>query len=335
MLEDSISVEGKAATINENTFSFNTLFTIMDAMTERDGYDTNEYFSGRGDESKAYNYSKVVLNNASGTRQCIVSCFYAKMSVFRNSTIRLITSCSSFELSRLTSDKPVAVFITYPDESKVYYQVISTFVQNAYTYLINYANEQPSGKLKVPFYFMLDEFGNFPKIPDFDSVISACGGRNIWFNLVLQSYAQLNNVYGKDIAEVIRDNLNIHMFLGSNNPSTLKEFSEECGYTTRISPLSALNGSKGEIEQYNLETIPLVPRSMLAKLKPGECIVTEANSGYVMFSKMERYYLCKEFSNFQLSSVKDYTCSINPLDKKYTYSFIKGTKKKGKYSFDF
>ncbi len=335
MLEDSISVEGKAATINENTFSFNTLFTIMDAMTERDGYDTNEYFSGRGDESKAYNYSKVVLNNASGTRQCIVSCFYAKMSVFRNSTIRLITSCSSFELSRLTSDKPVAVFITYPDESKVYYQVISTFVQNAYTYLINYANEQPSGKLKVPFYFMLDEFGNFPKIPDFDSVISACGGRNIWFNLVLQSYAQLNNVYGRDIAEVIRDNLNIHMFLGSNNPATLKEFSEECGYTTRISPLSALNGSKGEIEQYNIETISLVPRSMLAKLKPGECIVTEANCGYVMFSRMERYYLCKEFSNFQLSSVKDYTCSINPLDKKYTYSFAKGAKKKGKYSFDF
>lgn len=335
MLEDSISVEGKDATINENTFSFNTLFTIMDSLTEREGYDNNDYFSDRGDASKAYNYAKVILNNASSTRQCIVSSFYAKLSPFRNSTIRLITSCSSFDLSRLTSDKPVAIFITYPDESKVYYQVISTFVQSAYNYLINYANEQPSGKLNVPFYFMLDEFGNFPKIPDFDTVISACGGRNIWFNLVLQSYAQLNNVYGRDIAEVIRDNLNIHMFLGSNNPATLKEFSEECGYTTRISPLSALNGTKGEIEQYNIETIPLVPKSMLAKLKAGECIVTEANSGYVMFSRMERYYLCKEFSNFQLSSDKDYVCEINPLNKKYAYSFSKDAKKKKKFSFDF
>ena len=90
-------------------------------------------------------------------------------------------------MSRLVSGRPTVVFISYPDETKVYYQVISTFVQSAYTYLINYANDMPSGKLDVPFYFILDEFGNFPKIVDFDTVISACGGRNIWFDIVLQS----------------------------------------------------------------------------------------------------------------------------------------------------
>lgn len=334
MLEDSNEVDGKAS-IDENTFSFNTMFTIMDSLTERGRYDDDDYFSGRDDDSRAKNYAKVLLDNASNTRQCIVSCFYAKMSAFRNSTIRLVTSCSSFDMNRLVSGNPVAIFISYPDETKVYYKVISTLVQNMYNFLINYANSQPSGKLDVPFYFILDEFGNFPRIPDFDTVISACGGRNIWFNIVLQSYAQLNNVYGRDIAEVIRDNLNIHMFMGSNNPATLKEFSEECGMTTRISPTSALNGSKGEIEQYHIETIPLVPRSMLARLQPGECIVTEANSGYVLFSKMERFYKCKEFANLVLSYEKDYVSKINPLDKKYTYKPKKGSKKKRKFDFDF
>ncbi|MGN0812253.1 MAG: type IV secretory system conjugative DNA transfer family protein [Candidatus Coproplasma sp.] len=334
MLEDSSPKEGRTA-ICEDTFSFNTMFTITDFLTEDEHYDNNEYFSSRGNGSRAYNYARGTIENASGTRQCIISCFNAKLQAYRNSTIRLITACSSFDMARLASDKPTVVFISYPDETKVYYQVISTFVQNAYTYLINYANDMPSGKLDVPFYFILDEFGNFPKIVDFDTVISACGGRNIWFDIVLQSYAQLDNVYGKNTAEIIRDNLNVHIFLGSNNPATLELFSKECGNMTRISPRSALNGSKEEIDNYDIETIPLVPRSMLANLKPGECIVTEANCGYVLFSRMERYFLCKEFCNLQLSSDKDYVCPLNPLDKKYIYTFNRGNALRNRRPFDF
>ena len=333
MLEDSIPKDGKQK-ITEDTFSFNTMFTINDSLTEDEHYDNDDYFSGRGEESRANKYARGTIENASGTRQCIISCFNAKVQAYRNSTIRLITSCSSFEMSRLVSGRPTVVFISYPDETKVYYQVISTFVQSAYTYLINYANDMPSGKLDVPFYFILDEFGNFPKIVDFDTVISACGGRNIWFDIVLQSYAQLDNVYGKNTAEIIRDNLNMHIFLGSNNPATLELFSKECGNMTRISPRSALNGTKDEIDHYDIETIPLVPRSMLASLMPGECVVTEANCGYVLFSRMERYFNCREFEGLTLSSDKDYVCPVNPLDKKFIYKVKRDASRRNR-PFDF
>lgn len=333
MLEDSIPKDGKQK-ITEDTFSFNTMFTINDSLTEDEHYDNDDYFSGRGEESRANKYARGTIENASGTRQCIISCFNAKVQAYRNSTIRLITSCSSFDMSRLVSGRPTVVFISYPDETKVYYQVISTFVQSAYTYLINYANDMPSGKLDVPFYFILDEFGNFPKIVDFDTVISACGGRNIWFDIVLQSYAQLDNVYGKNTAEIIRDNLNMHIFLGSNNPATLELFSKECGNMTRISPRSALNGTKDEIDHYDIETIPLVPRSMLASLMPGECVVTEANCGYVLFSRMERYFNCREFEGLTLSSDKDYVCPINPLDKKFIYKVKRDASRRNR-PFDF
>ena len=333
MLEDSIPKDGKQK-ITEDTFSFNTMFTINDSLTEDEHYDNDDYFLGRGEESRANKYARGTIENASGTRQCIISCFNAKVQAYRNSTIRLITSCSSFDMSRLVSGRPTVVFISYPDETKVYYQVISTFVQSAYTYLINYANDMPSGKLDVPFYFILDEFGNFPKIVDFDTVISACGGRNIWFDIVLQSYAQLDNVYGKNTAEIIRDNLNMHIFLGSNNPATLELFSKECGNMTRISPRSALNGTKDEIDHYDIETIPLVPRSMLASLMPGECVVTEANCGYVLFSRMERYFNCREFEGLTLSSDKDYVCPVNPLDKKFIYKVKRDASRRNR-PFDF
>ncbi|MDE7107156.1 MAG: type IV secretory system conjugative DNA transfer family protein, partial [Clostridiales bacterium] len=273
----------------------------------------------RDESSRAYQLAKnVVLENGGVTRSCILAVFNTGISMFRDCAMRLVTSCNSFEMSELVGG-PVAIFINYKDEVKVHYQLISLFVQDAYRYLIEQATEKPNGKLEVPFYFILDEFGNFAKINDFDTTISACAGRNIWFMLVIQSYAQLNNVYGADVAEIIRDNLNVHVFFGSNNPATLDAFSNECGKYTRISPLSALNGNGADIEHYQIETIPLVPKSMLSHFQPGECIITEANSGYVMLSKLERYYLCDEFKNLPLASEKDYTCSVNPFDKRYKY----------------
>ena len=322
MLEDTKPTDGSTP-ITEDTFSFRTLLAIMDSM--RDGnetrYNDNGYFSSRKADSRAYIIAKnCILENATNTRKCIVSTFNTKMSVYKSGEVRLITSCNSFDFSEMVNGKPIAIFIDYRDELKAHYQVISALIQSAYNYLIEYANNRSGGKLDVPFYFILDEFGNFPAITDFETVISACGGRNIFFILILQSYAQLNNVYGKDVAEIIRDNLNVHVFIGSNNPLTLKEFSSECGEFTRIAPVSALNGSKAEIETYHVETISLVPKSMLASLAVGECIVTEANCGYVMFSKLERYYMCNEFSNLPQTQESKYICAYNPLDDRFVYT---------------
>ena len=333
MLEDSDAAENP---ITEDTFSFSTILTVLNNIHSGKGagFDDGGYFTGRdAKKSRAYRLAKNnIIENADTTRSCILAVFNTGISVFRDCAMRVVTSCNSFEFSSF-NEGPVAVYINYRDEVKVHYQIISLFVQDAYRYLIEQATNKPNGKLDVPFYFILDEFGNFPAIKDFETTISACAGRNIWFILIIQSYAQLNSVYGAAVAEIIRDNLNVHIFFGSNNPATLEEFSNECGKQTRISPLSALNGKGAEIDAYQIETIPLVPKSMLAHFSPGECIITEANSGYVMFSKLERYFLCDEFKNLKLASEKDYTCSVNPFDKKYTYVMSQG--KKRKFDWDF
>lgn len=335
MLEDSNS-DKCANPVTEDTYSFSTILSII--ATFKDGSDANYndggYFTDRDETSRAYVLAKnTLIENGRPTRKCVMSSLMAKLAVFNEVAMRLITSCNSFEISEL-GQGPIAVFIDYRDELKVHYQVISLFIQDAYRFLIEQANLSDNGKLDVPVYFILDEFGNFPAIKDFETTISACAGRNIFFMLIVQSYAQLNNIYGQSVAEIIRDNLNVHVFFGSNNPATLKEFSAECGKQTRLSPLSALNGGGAEIDSYQLETIPLVPVSMLSHLKAGECIVTEANCGYVMFSKLERYFLCEEMSNLPLSAEKDYVCNVNPFDRRYTYVY-KSSRKKNKYDFDF
>ncbi len=339
MLEDSrpeLLGDSGRTQITEETFSFATIITLMGMLNKSDSDFDGGYFTKRSKTSRAYQIEKATIpEHAQTTRQCITSVFSSQMSIFRESAMRLVTSCNSFDLSVLTGDKPVALFIDYRDELKVHFKVISLFIQDAYRLLIEHANVQPEGKRKIPFYFILDEFGNCPPIKDFETTISACAGRNIFFILIVQSYAQLNSVYGDAVAAIIRDNLNMHIFFGSNNPQTLEEFSRECGQYTRIAPVSALNGKGAEIENYQFETIPLVPKSMLAHFSPGECVVTEANCGYVLFSKLERYYLCKEFADAPYTDEKLYIGRADPFNKKYTYRIAEKPRSARGNPFDF
>ncbi len=319
LLEDSdeeFARKQKRERITEGTFSFGTVISLMGDLNGS----FPDFFSDRPTSSRARQIAYSTLpESANVTRQCIISMFSAKLSVFRESAMRLVTGCNSFDMDILTGDKPVALFICYRDELKVHFKVISLFIQDAYRLLIEHANGQPEGKRKIPFYFILDEFGNFPAMKDFETTISACAGRNIFFILIMQSYAQLNSVYGDAVAEIVVENLNMHIFMGSNDTGTLEKFSKECGRSTRLSPLSALNGSGYEMNRYELETIPLIPVSMLARFTSGECIITEANCGYVLFSKLERYYECKEFSDLPLRDDKEYVGRVDPFDRKYTY----------------
>ncbi len=325
MLEDTVNKDNP---MTENTFSISTLISLAENISFRNsdfsaGASDGGYFSDRTSSSRAKRLAKnVILNTGRNTGSSFMSVFMAKLSEYREVTTRLITSCNSFEFNDLICDDPVALFIDFKDELKTQYSTIALLIQSLYTFLIGEADKTPRNRLERPWYFILDEFGNFPAITDFETVISACGGRNIWFMLVLQSYAQLDNVYGQNVSKIIRDNMNVHVFFGSNNPDTIKAFSEECGLVKRISPESAVNGDKSYMDRYVFETVPLVPQSMLRQLAPGECIVTEAQAGYVMLSKLERFFECPEFNALPRSNVGDYTSKVDPLSSEYNYKFI-------------
>lgn len=324
MLEDS-----ESGLITEDNFSFDTVMRIFDTFTDSGSSYDGGYFSNRPlERSKAHQLArKCIIEQANTTRRCIASTFAAKMSKFRDTAVRRITCANTFEIQELDDGAPTVIFVSYKDEESLHYEVISMFLSNLYTELIAVARRKGS-KLSRPFYFLLDEFGNLPKFNDFDKVISACAGRNIWFLLILQSYAQLNNIYGRETAEIIKDNLNTHVFFGTNNSETKREFSEECGKKTVIAPTSALNGAGEAIERFDKDTVALVPVSVLTKLTPGECIVTQMRED-VLWSRFERSYTCPEFRDDGLDP-DDRPVRLKFSDSKYTYVQKKRSSKKNK-----
>ena len=62
------------------------------------------------------------------------------------------------------------------------------------------------GKLEYRTNFILDEFANMPPLKDVDSMVTAARSRAIRFTFIIQNFAQLNDVYGEEVAQVIKGN---------------------------------------------------------------------------------------------------------------------------------
>ena len=96
--------------------------------------------------------------------------------------------------------------------------------------LYNYADDN-GGQLKIPTYFILDEFANIGRVPDFDKKISTSRSRKISFSVILQNLDQLEAIYEKSY-ETIIGNCDTHVFLGSNSYKTVEYFSKALGEKT-------------------------------------------------------------------------------------------------------
>lgn len=156
-----------------------------------------------------------------------------------------------------------------PDEKDTRHGLAAVFVLCMYKALVKVASSREDLSLPRNVYFILDEFGNMPKIEKFDKMITVGRSRKIWFNMVVQSYSQLNNVYGEKVADIVKSNCGMKMFIGSNDIGTCKEFSELCGnMTVRTTSTSSSLGSKeGDVNiSAQTQTRPLIYPSELQKL---------------------------------------------------------------------
>ncbi len=341
MLEDSNLDDDDPKKITKDTFSIRTICEILNnfiGSADR-GQSTEEFdkgfFSSRSQNSIAKNLINGELNTAPATRTGYFSTLNSSMTFCKSDVVQSLTCATSFDVNELINNR-IALFIDYPDESDTYYQLISIFVQYIYNHLLNYLSSIDKPSLDVPLYFILDEFGNFPEIPSFACTISACRSRNIYFILVLQSYAQLERVYNnkeKNVAQIIIDNINLHIFLGSNNYETLNKFQKECGQYTCFKIGKYIKDFQGSSAVDDLETLPLLTISKLSSLNPCECVIVESNCPYVLFSYLERAYMSKEITKYESTNYKDYKPNIDFYENRYYYTFVNKEEKQDEFKF--
>ena len=293
MLEDS---EDPSLGMTKEKFNFFNLNKIL--TNSQDNYQAlKDYFEGRKPLSQAVTLSRQVLAAADQTLSSYMSITFDKMTLFNDRGICGLTSATDIHAEQF-ADKPTALFLKIPDEKDTRHGLASLFILSMYKALIKVASAREDLSLPRNVYFIMDEFGNMPKIEKFDKMITVGRSRKIWFNMVVQSYAQLNNIYGEGVADVIKSNCAMKMFIGSNDIGTCKEFSELCGNkTVRTTSTSASTGSKSDDVNVSnqLQTRPLIYPSELQKLNnktsTGNAIVVSFGN-YPLMTKYTPSYKC-------------------------------------------
>ena len=262
MLEDS--ADPNLGMTKERFNLFNASKILQNSNDEY--RELREYFQGRDPLSKAVAVSKQVLDAPDKTRSSYMSVLLEKLSIFNDTGICALTSSSDFKTSDL-AERPTALFVKIPDEKDTRHGLASIFLTNVYKSLIKVASSYEDLSLPRNVYYILDEFGNMPKIEKFDKMITVGRSRKIWFNMVVQSYVQLNNVYGDTVADIVKGNCGIKMFIGSNDMGTCKEYSELCGNVTVITKSTSGNKRGGDVNvSESMQTRPLIYPSELQKL---------------------------------------------------------------------
>ncbi len=275
MLEDSDIPELGMTKEKFNLFNMSKIL-----QNSSDEYkELREYFKGRDKLSKAVASAKQVLDAPDKTRSSYMSVLLEKLSIFNDTGICALTSTSDFNTADL-AERPTALFLKIPDEKDTRHGLAAIFLTNVYKSLIKVASSYEDLSLPRNVYYILDEFGNMPKIEKFDKMITVGRSRKIWFNMVVQSYVQLNNVYGDTVANIVKGNCGIKMFIGSNDMETCKEFSELCGNITVVTQGSSSSSKDNTNFSQSIQTRPLIYPSELQKLNNK---TTSGNSIIVTF----------------------------------------------------
>lgn len=262
MLEDS---ENPELGMTKDKFNFYNLNKAM-SNSENNFEELKNYFAGRPMTARCVTLSRQVLSAADSTLSSYMSIAFDKLNMFNDEGLCALTSNTDID-PNCFADEKTALFLKIPDEKDTRHGLASMFILCIYKALIKKASAREDLSLPRNVYFILDEFGNMPQINKFDKMITVGRSRKIWFNMVVQSYAQLNNVYGDTVANIIKSNCGMKMFIGSNDIETCKEFSELCGNMT-VTTASVSNGGQDKDISVSsqLQTRPLIYPSELQKL---------------------------------------------------------------------
>ena len=245
----------------EDEININSISLATTVGEEKFGGSTyiKEYFNAKDPASAAAINASSTIMAPTETKGSILSVFKQKVKLFasRDNSSEML-SYSSVDLESI-GERPTAVFIVIQDEKKTYHSLVTILLKQIYETLISTAQKH-GGKLPVRTNFILDEFANMPPLKDVTTMITAARSRRIRFTMIIQNFAQLDAVYGKDDAETIRGNCGNIIYLITTELKALEEISKMCGEV------------KSKKDEKTAST-PLVTVSDLQRMKQYETVI--------------------------------------------------------------
>ena len=238
-------------------------------------------------EHKAKWLAGAALNTSDQTMLSVMSTALSRLNSFLDSELeQMLCFGTAIDAEKFCNEKS-AIFIVLPEEDTSKYFMVSLLIQQLYREILVIADEN-GGKLKNRVMFFMDEMGTFPKIDGMEAMFSAGRSRKISIVAVIQSFAQLEQKYGKEGSEIITDNTQLTVFGGfAPNSQSAEVLSKSLGEQTVLSG----SVSNGREKSQSLQMIgrPLMTVDELKSMPKGQFIVMKTGV-HPMISKLKLYF---------------------------------------------
>lgn len=239
-----------------NVYSF---ISNMCQTDENDYMPLSDYIERLSEDNPAKRIFSISTIAPEKTRSSFFTSALATLRLFTSNSIYTMTNTSDFLLEDIGKRKCIR-YIILPDERTTFYKLATLFVSQQYQSLVNLADSR-GGKLQVRNNFILEEFGNFTKIANFENMLTVSRSRNIRFSMFIQSFSQLETKYSKTVAQNIMDNTQVWIYLRTSSFNTAEIISKKIGsYTVSVNSQS---NSFSKNSNNVSESMSLASRSLL------------------------------------------------------------------------
>ena len=184
------------------------------------------------------NYETFSLGGVKTLKSILISAA-VRLNPFNIPEIANLTGRDNIDLGTI-GDRKTILFVIIPQAYSTYNFIVSMMYSQLFDTLYYKAEhtkpteENPDVeflRLKYHVRFMMDEFANIGKIPEFPQKISTMRKYNISCTVVLQSLAQIKAMY-KDDYETIIGNCDTNILLGTQEQTTAEYYSKQLGCAT-------------------------------------------------------------------------------------------------------
>lgn len=255
--------------MRRDQFNLYNLYRNITDYAKGECDELKEYFNTRERISKTRGLSNTVLVSEDRTLSSYLGDVNQYLNWMADGGIATLTSGNDIEFSEF-DEVPTVLFLKIPDEKDNRHKLVTLLITQMYKALVEKATRNQelgktdSQKLLRNVYFIMDEFGNLPKLYKMDAIVTVGRSRGIFMMPVIQGFKQLDEKYGRDVASTIRSNCNIQIFIGTNEEETCKIFSEQCG-KKKIKQVS-YSENKDMSVSTSAQSVPLIYPTELERL---------------------------------------------------------------------
>ncbi len=227
------------------------------------------------DPSLATQFLENTFSKANLTDRFLVSCWGTLTTRMRplltETVIRSLTQADFTARELLMSDKPVSVYIRWPEKDLL---ALAPLVRLLWGTLIDElitVYDKAQGQRCKPVLLLVDEAGRtaIPMLADHATTVA---GRDITIALFVQSLSQLETIYGQARAQTLKDNMDTQLYYPPTDLTTAKHLEDSLGaqsaYAHSTTSKDGAETSIGETER----PIPLLTAQEIKQLKDEEII---------------------------------------------------------------